>query len=80
MTPGEDAVVVVVFPCHVQLKTAISLYGHTGVIAAQANVDSKALKVEQERLYQSQPVVEQNALTTLSKLGSAMVVKQLTAN
>ena len=79
MTLGEDAVVVVL-PRHVQWKTVISLNGHTGVIAVQTNVDSKALKVDQERLYQGQPVVEQSALTTLSKLGSAMVVKQLTAN
>ena len=58
----------------------ISLYGHTGVIAVQTNVDSKALKVDQEQLYQSHHVVEQNALTTFPKLGSALVVKQLTAN
>ena len=34
----------------------------------------------QERLYQSHHVVEQNALKTFPKLGSALVVKQLTAN
>ena len=79
MTLGEDAVVVVL-PRHVQWKTVISLNGHTGVIAVQTNVDSKALKVDQERLYQSHHVVEQNALTTFPKLGSALVVKQLTAN
>lgn len=79
MTLGEDAVVVVL-PRHVQWKTVISLYGHIGVIAVQTNVDSKALKVDKERLYQSHHVVEQNALTTFPKLGSALVVKQLTAN